>query len=134
MLTAKKIDRYGKSKKRVDEPVSEGSGLYLRRQGSSKRFVGRKRYGGKTVDISLGKWGEEFLDPIDALNLWKEILQWSSKYNQHPKKYFDQPKEKKQDKNWQNLFSRQIYPSSLHPYGVDERPCIRHVFMEMYHF
>ena len=41
MLT-KKIDRYGKSKKRVDEPVSEGSGLYLRRQGSSKKICWSK--------------------------------------------------------------------------------------------
>ena len=41
MLDTKKINRLGKGT-RKDFVVAEGSGLYLRRQGASKRFIGRK--------------------------------------------------------------------------------------------
>ena len=59
MLDTKKINRLGKGT-RKDFVVLEGSGLYLRRQGASKRFIGRKRYAGKTIDVPLGKWKVDF--------------------------------------------------------------------------
>ena len=103
MLDTKKINRLGKGT-RKDFVVLEGSGLYLRRQGASKRFIGRKRYAGKTIDVPLGKWKVDFNNPLEALKKWNEIIKWSATFNQNPKKFFDQPTEKKSDKTLHDAF------------------------------
>ena len=103
MLDKKKIDRLGKGK-RKDFSVLEGSGLYLRRQGASRRFIGRKRYAGKTIDIPLGRWRVDFNTPQEAIKKWDEVVKFSEKHNQDPRKFFEQPKEKKSDKTLSDAF------------------------------
>ena len=83
---------------RKDFAVVEGRGLFLRRQGESKRFIGRKRYAGTIIDIPLGRWMVDFNDPFEALKKWDEIIKFSKKHNQDPRKYFEQPTERESSK------------------------------------